>query len=116
MPTSNGDDIMTKHSAAALHQNHIGGLAPGGPSTVEDERPDMSAPDTASPRANIFHEYLTKPEAAVEIGKSEGTLDRWHRLRVGPPRTKIGRTVMYRTDSFRAWALAQEEAPALRQS
>ncbi len=58
----------------------------------------------------IFHEYLTKAETAEEIQKSEATLDRWHRLRVGPPRTKLGRTVLYRRDTLKAWLAAQEEA------
>ncbi|MEM9763815.1 MAG: DNA-binding protein [Pseudomonadota bacterium] len=64
---------------------------------------------------SIRGDYLTKERAAVELGVSCATLDRWHRERRGPTRTKIGRTVLYRVDSLRAWLLAQEEALATRQ-
>jgi hypothetical protein len=37
------------------------------------------------------------------------TLDRWHALGVGPPRTCIGRTVLYRRASVQKWLAAQEQ-------
>lgn len=58
----------------------------------------------------IFRGYLTKRQTAELLSKSEHTLDRWHRMRVGPVRTKIGATVLYREEALRAWVLAQEQA------
>jgi len=57
--------------------------------------------------------YMTKADTAAYLSKSEATLDRWHRLRVGPVRTMIGRTPFYREEALKAWLLAQEQA-ALR--
>lgn len=54
--------------------------------------------------------YMTKGEAAAHINKSEATLDRWHRQRVGPPRTKLGSSTLYRKAALDAWMLAQEQA------
>jgi hypothetical protein len=69
--------------------------------------------DTERP-AEIIDLFFTKAQAAEELGKSEATLDRWNRLRVGPPRTKLGRTVLYRRDTLKAWLIAQEEAEVQR--
>lgn len=62
----------------------------------------------------IFRGYLTKRQVAEMLGKSEHTLDRWHRLCIGPVRTKIGSTVLYRDEALRAWLLAQEKAQLQR--
>lgn len=62
---------------------------------------------------STFDEFLSKMETAKVVKKAEATLDRWHRERVRPPRTKIGRTVLYRRESLRAWMLAQEEQLAV---
>lgn len=67
-------------------------------------------------QAEIIDLFFTKAEAAGELGKSEATLDRWNRLRVGPPRTKLGRTVLYRRDTLKAWLIAQEEALTQRRA
>jgi predicted DNA-binding transcriptional regulator AlpA len=53
--------------------------------------------------------FLTKEATAVFLGKSVATLDRWHRLRVGPPRTKIGSSTFYRKAALDAWIVAQEQ-------
>jgi predicted DNA-binding transcriptional regulator AlpA len=53
-------------------------------------------------------ERLTKPAVAVLIGKSVTTLDRWHRLGLGPKPFKIGRSVVYRRRDVEAWIDAQE--------
>lgn len=55
--------------------------------------------------------YLTQPELADVLGVSERTLNRWHSLRQGPPRCKIGRAVRYRADSVADWIAAQEVQP-----
>jgi hypothetical protein len=56
----------------------------------------------------ILEDYQTKKELADEIDKTPRTLDRWDRLGIGPPRTVIGRTVLYRRTSTQKWLAAQE--------
>jgi hypothetical protein len=53
--------------------------------------------------------YLTKDEAATELGVSTRTLDRWHAERVGPPRTLFGRKVLYRQAALFDWAARREQ-------
>ena len=70
--------------------------------TTEDRASDYLIPGIPG--------YLTKEGAAAFLGKSGATLDRWHRLRVGPPRTKIGSSTFYREAALNAWLVAQEQA------
>ena len=63
----------------------------------------MSKPDA------ILSDFLTKRELAAELGREMRTLDRWDALGVGPPRTHVGRKVLYRRASVQKWLAAQEE-------
>jgi hypothetical protein len=56
----------------------------------------------------LLSEFLTKKELAAELRRNERTLDRWHALGTGPPRTRIGRKVLYRRTSAKKWLAAQE--------
>src|SRR5262245_14810238 len=56
----------------------------------------------------ILSEFLTKEELADELGRNPRTLDRWHVLGMGPPRTHLGRKVLYRRASVAKWLVAQE--------
>jgi excisionase family DNA binding protein len=56
---------------------------------------------------------MTPTEAAKLLGVSTRTLSRWHALRVGPARCKIGRKVLYRREAVNAW-LAQNETQPTR--
>jgi len=56
----------------------------------------------------ILSEFLTKQELAAELGREMRTLDRWDALGIGPPRTRVGRKILYRRTSVRAWLTAQE--------
>ena len=47
----------------------------------------------------ILSEFLTKEELAVELRRNPRTLDRWDALGMGPPRTHVGRKVLYRRAS-----------------
>ncbi|MDF3419968.1 helix-turn-helix domain-containing protein [Sulfitobacter sp. KE29] len=60
-------------------------------------------PDTTS--------HITPAAVAELLGVSRRTLSRWHALRVGPARCKIGRTVLYRRDALEAWLEANETQP-----
>jgi len=57
---------------------------------------------------NVLEDYLTRPELARQLGRTERTLARWAELRIGPPITNVGREPRYHIDSVRAWLKAQE--------
>jgi hypothetical protein len=56
----------------------------------------------------ILSEFLTKEELAVELRRNKRTLDRWEVLGMGPPRTLVGRQILYRRSSLLKWLAAQE--------
>ena len=62
--------------------------------------------------AKLLDEYFTRAELAAEFGKSERTLERWERLRIGPPVTRLGITPIYNKEGSRAWLRAQEQEVA----
>jgi hypothetical protein len=57
----------------------------------------------------VLAEYIGKEQLAAELQRSPRTLDRWEALGSGPPRTCIGRTVLYRRGSVMQWLAAQEK-------
>lgn len=57
----------------------------------------------------VLADYLTRSELARELNRSERTLDRWHQLRIGPPRSRIGSMVIYRRAALGEWLRAQEK-------
>jgi excisionase family DNA binding protein len=57
---------------------------------------------------NLLAAFLTPDEAAVELKVCKRTLDRWEALHEGPPRTYVGRKVLYRRSSLEAWLHARE--------
>ena len=71
----------------------------------------MLTNDTTS----IFSEYYTREDLARDLRRSTRTLDRWHVLRIGPTRTKIGKLILYRRrgpNSVAEWLEAQTEEVA----
>ena len=58
----------------------------------------------------ILSEFLTKEQLAAELRRNPRTLDRWAVLGSGPPRTRVGRHVLYRRASVQRWLLAQEQS------
>jgi len=56
----------------------------------------------------ILAEFMTVEELAAELGRNKRTLDRWDALGIGPPRTRVGRAVLYRRSSVQKWLVAQE--------
>lgn len=59
-----------------------------------------------------LNENKLKPaEVARQLGVSLRTLNRWHALRVGPARCKVGRTVLYRQAAVDAWLERNETHP-----
>ena len=65
-----------------------------------------------SSSAPILSEFLTTEELAAELRRNPRTLDRWEALGMGPPRTHVGRRVLYRRASVQKWLAAQEQAAA----
>jgi hypothetical protein len=57
----------------------------------------------------LLSEFLTKEELAAELRRNPRTLDRWAVLGIGPPRTCVGRSVLYRRSSVQKWLSAQED-------
>jgi predicted DNA-binding transcriptional regulator AlpA len=57
--------------------------------------------------------YLTRSELAAELGVSERTIWRWDNARVGPPRTTLGRRILYRREGVTKW-LKDREVPQVR--
>jgi hypothetical protein len=60
----------------------------------------------------ILSEFLSKEELAAELRRNPRTLDRWQALGMGPPRTHVGRKVLYRRASVQRWLVAQEQSAA----
>ncbi len=69
---------------------------------INDDAPPRPAHDS------LLDGYLTEAQCAAELGGSRRTLQRWHRLRQGPPRTLVGKKIRYRRASVAAWLLEQE--------
>lgn len=56
-------------------------------------------------------DLVDREQAARLLGVSARTLDRWHLLREGPPRVRIGRLVRYRISSIQTWIIKNETTP-----
>ena len=69
----------------------------------------MSDGDTAQTNKPVLADFLTQHDAAAELKVCERTLDRWRRLKEGPPITKLGRRVFYRRSSLLAWLHEREQ-------
>ena len=52
---------------------------------------------------NILENYITDTELAKQLDVSKRTLDRWRKLRIGPPPTACGRSYIYKIQSARRW-------------
>ncbi len=61
---------------------------------------------------SVLAEYMSRDELAEQLDRCPRTLDRWDSLKIGPPRTIIGRRVLYRRAAVQEWLLSQEEAPS----
>ncbi len=56
-----------------------------------------------------LNDYLTKDELARELRRSTRTLDRWHTRRVGPPRTRAQKLILYKKSHVAKWLEQQTE-------
>ena len=62
--------------------------------------------------AGLLDDYLSPDQLAEELGKSVRTIARWERLRIGPPKTLIGKKPFYRREGVRQWLLRKEQEQA----
>ena len=62
--------------------------------------------------SQLLDDHYTPEALAVYLDISVRTLWRWHQLRKGPPRIKIGRRPFYKRASVAAWIDRQEADPA----
>ncbi len=65
--------------------------------------------DGMADQSIIGAEYMTPESLAKDLGRSVRTLDRWHALRIGPPRVTIGRVILYRRAAILEWLRAREK-------
>ena len=57
----------------------------------------------------MLSDWMTRAELAAELNRTTETLGRWDARRIGPAPTRVGRKVLYRRGTVRAWLLAQEQ-------
>lgn len=71
----------------------------------------QSIPDAQdkSPNKLILEGYLRREELAAQLCLSPRTISRWAALQIGPPRIRVGRTVLYSIESAREWLASQEQ-------
>ena len=55
--------------------------------------------------------YFSPSSLADYLDISRRTLDRWHSLRFGPPRIKIGKLVLFRQSAVERWLEEHESQP-----
>ncbi|MBV8092095.1 MAG: hypothetical protein JOY71_23220 [Acetobacteraceae bacterium] len=55
--------------------------------------------------------YFTADRLAMTLGVTERTLSRWDAARIGPPKIKIGKLVLFDVDKLPDWLAARETAP-----
>jgi hypothetical protein len=95
--------------------------SPPGPSTtilgnfgaVEPQNTAADDPDTIEIAGK---RYLTNRGLAKELKKSERTIARWDALRIGPPKIKVGRLVLYDPDQIPEWLAQHVEERPIRRS
>ena len=68
--------------------------------------------DGEGPSFKIPAGYLAEATVAEVLGVKVQCLRKWAVYRKGLPRTKLGKRVIYREESFNAWMAAQETNPA----
>ncbi len=59
--------------------------------------------------AGLLAGYMTSQQVARDLGVGVRTLDRWHQLRKGPPRTRLGKRVLYARQDVADWLAASRE-------
>jgi hypothetical protein len=56
----------------------------------------------------VLEGFISQDELSAQLDKTRRTLQRWERLREGPPVVYIGRDPYYSIESVRAWIKSRE--------
>ena len=70
---------------------------------------------TAMEHQDPILSYITSAELVDFLGVPERTLSRWAKSQIGPARTRIGRSVLYRRTTVLVWLDSQKKRHPLRQ-
>ena len=65
-------------------------------------------------KPSLLDDSYSETELAGQLNKSERTVQRMRRLRIGPPFFLVGKTPRYNIESARAWLRSREVQPARR--
>ena len=55
-----------------------------------------------------LEDYIDARTLCEQLAICGRTLDRWHRLRIGPPRVRAGKKILYRKSAVAEWLKNQE--------
>jgi hypothetical protein len=66
--------------------------------------------EPSNPAASVLDGYIRQVDLARQLSMSVRTLQRLAARRLGPPRTKVGRLIVYNIEHVRDW-LSQQEQP-----
>jgi len=78
--------------------------------TTESNLPHLA--DNTQTVDNFARDILSENQLAALLKISTRTLRRWHVLRLGPPRFKIGQVILYRAAAVESW-LTRNESEAV---
>jgi predicted DNA-binding transcriptional regulator AlpA len=78
---------------------------------LDMETQSESAKDTGQTESLLLDGFGESPVCARWLGISTRTLARMEVQRIGPPRIKLGKKVLYRRESVLAWLESKETAP-----
>ena len=53
---------------------------------------------------------MTREQLAKALNRSPRTIDRWHAERVGPPRTRCKKLILYKKSAVSEWLERRAEA------
>ena len=66
--------------------------------------------------ADVLESYISEAELAKQLSKSQRTLQRWRRLRIGPAWTTIGNSTLYTREGVAQWLRSLEHRPQRKRS
>ena len=97
--------------ALARRKLRLDMVLPAATSSHAETKLEPTLPTTPASAVNgtVLDGYLTPPQLAAQLGVCQRTLARWHRDRTGPPRSVVGRRILYRTESVTAWLAKREK-------
>jgi hypothetical protein len=68
----------------------------------------MSAKSAPAASSDFLADYFGERDFAAAIGRDLRTIRRWDAERIGPPRIRVGRKILYRKSAVIRWLEAHE--------